>query len=93
MQADYALFRHIGRACRGAHPTGLPFTVLCREFPDNPARDVRYHGEILEDQGFLQIDKLRAVAADATSESVRWIPASHPSATEQFPDKAEGPTH
>ena len=93
MQADYALCRDTMRACHEAHPTGHRFTVLCREFPYNPARTVRYDGEILEDQGFLQVDKPRAIPGDATFESVQWIRLSHPLAAEQFPEKAEGPAN
>ena len=92
MPADYALCRDIMRACREAHPTGPHFTVHCREFPEDPARNVRYDGKTLKDRAF-QVDKLRAIAGDATFESVQWIRHSHPLAAEQFPENAKEPAN
>ena len=93
MQADYALCRDIMRVCHEAHPTGLHFTALCMEFADNPARNVRYRVELQEDQGFVQVDKLRAIAGDATFESVQWIRLSHPLAADRFLECADGPVN
>lgn len=93
MQANYDPCRDIMRACREAPPTGIRFTVLCREFPDNPARDDCYDDKILEEQRFLRGDKLCAIAGDAAFESVQWIRLSHLQAAEQFPEKADGPAN
>ncbi len=93
MQADYALCRNTMRACHEAHPTGPHFTVLRRALPDYPARNVCHGGELLEDQGFLRVDKLHAITGYSTFMSVQWIRVSHPLAAKQFPDKAERPTH
>lgn len=93
MQADYAPCRDTIRVSDEAHTTGARFTVFCQESPDNPTRNVTYDGKMLQDQGFLQIDKPRAIPSDSTFESIQWIRLTHSPATKQFPEKAERPAN
>ena len=86
MQSDYVLCRDIMRACHDAHSNALHFADLCRKFPDRTDETIRYHIEVLEDEGFVETRKLQTTAGGTTRSVVQFVRLSHPLAADRFLD-------
>ena len=91
MQADYTLLRDIMRACRDARPNALQLADLRGKFPDRTDEDIRYHVQVMEDEGFVETWNLRSVTGNHPLDAIQNVGLSHPLAAERFLDRPAGP--
>lgn len=91
MQSDYVLCRDIMRLCHDAHPDAVHFTDLRRKFPDRTDETIRYHANVLKEEGFLETRKLRSTAGSRAQETTQSVRLSHPLAADRFIEWPSGP--
>ena len=84
MQSDYALCREIMRACHDSHPNAVYFADLCRKLTGRTDESIRYHVQVLEDEGFVETGRLQSTASGATHAVVQYVRLSHPLAADRF---------
>ena len=83
MQSDYTLLRDIMRVYRDANPNWVERTDLLDRLPGRTAPDVNYHALILEEHGYVQVDKTETRTYDGTSTFLNGVRLSRPDVADQ----------
>ena len=84
MQSDYTHLRDLMPACHDVFPKAVHFADLCDKVAGRDDATVRFQMQVLEDDGFVEDEKLEATIGGPKHSAVWFIRLSHPLAANRF---------